>query len=48
MIITSSSSTDDDVSLGAEQEEAPVSTHNVASSSDVPQLKGDVPSHQDP
>jgi hypothetical protein len=46
MITTSSSSSDDDnnVSLGTDQEEAPASTHDAASSSAVPQCRVSVPS----
>jgi hypothetical protein len=46
MIAASSSSSDNDnnVSLGADQEEAPTSTHDAASFSVVPQPRGNVPS----
>jgi len=46
MITTSSYSSDDDVSLGSNQEEAPASTHDVVSSSMVPKSRGGVPSQQ--
>jgi len=36
MVATNSFSSDDDVSLGADQEEAPAATHEAASSSAVP------------
>jgi hypothetical protein len=42
MIAASSLSSDDDVSLGADQEEACATTHDVASSSVVPQCRGGV------
>ena len=44
MIVTSSSSSDDDVSLGVDQEKALASTHDAASSSAVPRRRGGVPS----
>jgi len=46
MITARSSSSDDDnnVSLGANQEEASVSTHDAVSSAVVPQHRGGVPS----
>jgi hypothetical protein len=49
MITASSSSSDDDnnVSLGANQEKASVSTHDTTSSTVVPQHRGGVPSQQD-
>jgi len=40
MVAASSSSSDDDVSLGVEQEEAHAATHDVTSSSAVPQRRG--------
>ena len=45
-MITSSfsSSNDDNVSLGPEQEEVPASTHDIVFCSAVPQRRGDVPS----
>jgi hypothetical protein len=45
MITASSSRSDDDnnVSLGADQEEAPASTYDAASSSAVPQCRFGVP-----
>jgi hypothetical protein len=50
MIATSSSSSNDDnnVSLRADQKEAPASTYNAASSSAVSQRRGGVPSQRDP
>jgi len=49
MIADSSSSNDDDnMSLGADQEEVPASTHDDASSSVIPQRRGGVPSRKDP
>jgi len=36
IVATNSFSSDDDVSLGAEQKETPATTHNAASSSAVP------------
>jgi hypothetical protein len=44
MIVASSSSSDDDVSLGVDQKKAPASTHDTASSIAVPRRRGDVPS----
>jgi hypothetical protein len=44
MVAASSSSSEDDMSLGADQGEAPVMTCNVASSSAVSQCRGGVPS----
>ena len=44
MVTTSFSSSEDDMSLGAGQEEAPVLTRDVASSSLVSQRRGGVPS----
>jgi hypothetical protein len=46
MIIASSSSTEDDISLGANQEEALASFADAASSSAVSQRTGGVPSQQ--
>jgi hypothetical protein len=44
MIAASTSSSDDDVSLGADQEEVLASTHDAASFSVVSQRRGNVPS----
>ena len=44
MVVASSSSNDDDVSLGANIEKAPAGTYDVASFSVVPQCRGGVPS----
>jgi hypothetical protein len=44
MVRASSSRSDDDVSLGADQEKAPATTHNATSSSVVPQRRGGIPS----
>jgi hypothetical protein len=44
MVTTSSSSIDDDVLLGANQEKAHAATHDVASSSAIPQRRCSVPS----
>jgi len=44
MIATSSYNSDDDVSLGVDQEEAPTLTHDDGSSNAVPQRRGSVPS----
>ena len=46
MIITSSYSNDDDVSLGFNHEEAPALTHDSVSSTTVPKGRGGVPSQQ--
>jgi hypothetical protein len=46
MVATSSSSNEDDLSLGADQEEALAPTHDAASSSVVSQLRGGVPSQR--
>jgi hypothetical protein len=43
MVAASSSSSEDDLSLGADQEEAPGPTRDVASSSAVSQHRGGVP-----
>ena len=49
MIAASSScNNDDNMSLGADQEEVPASTHDAASSSVIPQRRGGVPSRKDP
>ena len=49
MIAASSSNiNDDNVALSVNQEEAPASTHNTASSSVVPQRRGNIPSQWDP
>jgi hypothetical protein len=44
MVATSYSSSEDDMSLGAGQEEAPAPTCDVASSSAISQSRGSVPS----
>jgi hypothetical protein len=44
MVAASSSSSEDDMSLSADQEETHAVTHDVASSSMVPQRRGSVPS----
>ena len=44
MVRASSFRSDDDVSLDAEQEETPATTHDATSSSAVPQRRGGVPS----
>jgi hypothetical protein len=46
MVATSSSSSEDDISLGASQEEAPVLSTDAASSSTVSQCRGGVPSQR--
>jgi len=46
MIGASSSSSNDDMSLGTDQEEAPVSTYDATFSSLVPQHRGGVPSQR--
>jgi hypothetical protein len=46
MVAASSSSSEDDFSLGAYQEEAPAPTRDVASSSAVSQRRGSVPSQR--
>jgi hypothetical protein len=46
MVATSSSISEDDISLGASQDEAPVPSTNVASSSAVSQRRGGVPSQR--
>jgi hypothetical protein len=46
MVAASSSSGEDDLSLGANQEEAPALTRDAASSSVVPQRRDDVPSQR--
>jgi len=46
MVAASSSSSEDDMSLGADQKEAPTPTRDAASSSAVSQRKGDVPSQR--
>jgi hypothetical protein len=46
MVAASSSSSEDDMSLGADQKEAPTPPRDAASSSAVSQRKGDVPSQQ--
>jgi hypothetical protein len=43
---TSSSSSEDDICLGASQEEAPAPSTNAASSNAVSQRRGDVPSQR--
>jgi len=47
MTTSSSSSDDDNVSLGADQEKVPMSTRDAASSNTVSQRRGSVPSQQD-
>ena len=44
MVAVSYSSSDDDLSFGADQEEEPAVTHDAASSSTIPQYRGGVPS----
>jgi hypothetical protein len=44
MVAASSSSSEDELSLGADQEKAPTLTRDVASSSAVSQRRGSVPS----
>jgi hypothetical protein len=46
MVATSSSSSEDDLSLSADQEEAPALTRVAASSSMVSQCRGGVPSQR--
>jgi len=46
MVATSSSSNDDDLSLGADQEEAPSPTCDASSSIAIPQRIGGVPSQR--
>jgi hypothetical protein len=45
-VAASSSSNEDDMSLGADQEEAPAATRDAASSSAVSQRRGSVPSQR--
>jgi hypothetical protein len=45
-VATSSSSSEDDMSLGADQEEAPAATRDATSSSMVSQCRGGVPSQR--
>jgi hypothetical protein len=45
-VAASSSNSEDDLSLGANQEEAPVPTCDAASSSTVSQCRGSVPSQR--
>jgi len=45
-VTTNSSSSEDDMSLGANKEEAPASSTDVASSSVVSQCRGGVPSQR--
>ena len=47
MVAVSSSSSDDDLSFGADQEEALAVTQDAASSSAIPQCRGGVPSQWD-
>jgi len=47
MVAASSSSSEDDISLGADQEEAPVPTRDATSSSAISQHRGSVPSQRD-
>jgi len=46
MVATSSSSSEDDMSLGNNQEEAPTPTHDATSPSTISQRRGDVPSQR--
>jgi hypothetical protein len=46
MVATSSSSSEDDMSLGVDQEEAPAPTRDATSSSAVSQRRGGVPSQR--
>jgi hypothetical protein len=46
MVTTSSFSSDDDLSLGGDQEEAPAPTRDATSSSAVSQCRGGVPSQR--
>jgi hypothetical protein len=46
MVATSSFSSDDDLSLGGDQEEAPAPTRDATSSSVVSQCRGGVPSQR--
>ena len=46
MVATSSSSSDDDLSFGANQEKAPAPIHDAIFSSMVPQCSGGVPSQR--
>jgi len=46
MVIASSFSSEDNMSLGDDQEEAPAPTRNVVSSSAVSQRRGSVPSQR--
>ena len=46
MVAASSSNSDGGVSLGADQEEAPMTAHDTASSNTVPQRRGGVPSQR--
>jgi hypothetical protein len=46
MVATSSSNSEDGISLGANQEEAPAPSTDVASSSAISQRKGGVPSQR--
>jgi hypothetical protein len=46
MVATSSSSSEDDMSLGVDQEEAPTPTRDATSSSAVSQRRGGVPSQR--
>jgi hypothetical protein len=46
-VAASSSSSEDDLSLGADHVEAPVPTYDAASSSAVSQRRGGVPSQRD-
>jgi hypothetical protein len=48
MVAASSSSSKDEMSLGADQEEAPAPTRDAVSSSVVSQRRGDVPSQRNP
>jgi len=46
MVAASSSSNEDDMSLGVDQKEAPAPTRDAAFSSAVSQCRGSVPSHR--
>jgi gamma-glutamyltranspeptidase len=46
LVAASSSSSKDDMSLGADQEEAPVPTRDATSSSAISQRRGSVPSQR--
>jgi hypothetical protein len=46
LVAASSSSSEDDMSLGSDQEEAPVPTRDATSSSTISQRRGSVPSQR--